>query len=414
MRLQMTLAVTAWLLVLPVQFLSAEDWPGWRGSDRTDISKETGLMKSWPEGGPKQLWTMNKAGVGYSSFAVVGDNLYTMGAYKNDVRLICLDASTGEIRWRTVMEESVLSNGWGDGPRGTPTVDGDFVYAMAGKGTLVCAKTADGEIVWKKEMKDFGGRVPNWGYSESVLVDGDKVLCTPGGRKGAILALNKKTGEEIWQSKEFTESAHYASIIVAEIDGMRQYIQLTPKKLAGLNAEDGSLMWSYDWPGQTAVIPTPIYKDGSVYIASGYGVGCAMVKVTKDSATEVYKNKVMKNHHGGVILVGDHLYGYSDGLGWVCQDFKTGEEVWSEKRALAKGAVTCADGMLYCQGERNGEIVLAEATPKGWTEKGRFTLEPQSKFRSPRGKIWTHPVVANGKLYLRDQEIISCYDIKQK
>ena len=336
-----------------------------------------------------------------------------MGAYENDARLICLDANTGDIRWRTVMTESVLENGWGDGPRGTPIVDGARVYALAGEGTLVCVNVADGELLWKKNMKDFGGRVPKWGYSESVLIDQDKVICTPGGSDGALIALNKLTGEKIWQSTDFTDGADYSSVIVAEHDGIRQYIQLTQKTLVGVGADDGKVLWTYSWPGQTAVVPTPIYHDGKVYIASGYGVGCGLVKLTKDTAEQVYENKVMKNHHGGVILVGEHLYGYSDGLGWVCQEFESGEQVWADKNSLGKGAIACADGLLYCISENGGEVVLIEASPEGWNEKGRFKLDPQSEYRSPRGKIWTHPTIANGKLYLRDQEIILCFDIKQ-
>ncbi len=401
------------LSVLSIGAARAENWPGWRGPDRTDVSQETGLLREWPEGGPKRVWLSEKCGVGYSGFAVVDDNVYTMGAYENDERLICLDAKTGDVRWRTVITDAVLENGWGDGPRGTPTVDGDRVYAMAGEGTLVCAKADSGDVVWKVNMKDFGGRVPNWGYTESVLVDGDKVICTPGGGDGTIVALNKLSGEKIWQSKDFTDRADYSSVIVAEHAGVRQYIQLTQSNLFGVAADDGRVLWTYPWPGRTAVVPTPIYRDGKVYIASGYGVGCALVELTEDSAEEVYENKVMKNHHGGVILVGDHLYGYSDGLGWICQEFETGEQVWAEKNALGKGAIACADGLLYCVSESNGEVVLIEASPEGWNEKGRFKLDPQSEYRSPRGKIWTHPTIANGKLYLRDQEIVCCFDIKQ-
>ena len=391
----------------------AENWPAWRGADRTDVSTETGLLSEWPEQGPKLDWLSKKCGVGYAGFAVVDDSVYTMGAYKNDERLVCLDAATGDIRWRTVMTEAVLENGWGDGPRGTPTVDGDFVYAMAGNGTVVCANAASGDLIWKSSMQDLGGKVPNWGYSESVLVDGDQLICTPGGADGALVALDKITGKKIWQSNDFTDQADYSSVIVAEHDGVRQYIQLTQKTLVGIAADDGRLLWSYPWPGRIAVVPTPIFRDGKVYIACGYGVGCALVKLTDGEAEEVYENKVMKNHHGGVILVGDHLYGYSDGLGWVCQNFETGEQVWAEKKAFGKGAIACADGMFYCVEEGSGEVVLIEASPQGWNEKGRFKLDPQSEYRSPRGKIWTHPTIANGKLYLRDQEIVYCFDIKK-
>ncbi|MDB4561330.1 PQQ-like beta-propeller repeat protein [bacterium] len=406
-----------WLPLVPFFVFAgnagAENWPAWRGPDRSDVSKETGLLATWPEQGPELVWLSKKSGVGYAGFAVVDENVYTMGAYKNDERLICLDAATGDVRWRMVMTESVLENGWGDGPRGTPTVDGEFIYAMAGDGTVVCAKAATGDLVWKINMQDLGGKVPNWGYTESVLVDGDRVVFTPGGADGALVAVNKLTGEKIWQSKDFTDSADYSSVIVAEHDGVRQYIQLTQKTLVGIAADDGRVLWTYPWPGRIAVVPTPIFRDGKVYIACGYGVGCGLVKITKDSAEEVYENKIMKNHHGGVILVGDHLYGYSDGLGWVCQDFETGEQVWAEKNALGKGAIACADGMLYCVDEGSGEVVLIEASPQGWNEKGRFKLDPQSEFRSPRGKIWTHPTIANGKLYLRDQEIVYCFNIKK-
>lgn len=262
-------------------------------------------------------------------------------------------------------------------------------------------------------MGDFGGRRPNWGYCESVLVDGEKVVCTPGGKQGAVLALNRNSGEKIWQSEDFTENAHYSSIIIAEHNGMRQYIQLTPAKLAGINSKDGSVIWTSDWQGRTAVIPTPIFKDGYVYITSGYGVGCKLVKLNDDNTAEdVYVNKVMKNHHGGTILIGDHVYGYSDGPGWTCQDFKSGEMVWNEKRALGKGSVTFAEGKFYCLDEGKGTLALVEASPEGWKEISRFKLTPQTEQRSPRGKIWTHPVIANGKLYLRDQEIIICYDIR--
>jgi len=183
--------------------------------------------------------------------------------------------------------------------------------------------------------------------------------------------------------------------------------------VVGIAAKDGKQLWSSDWPGKTAVIPTPIYHDSHVYVTAGYGAGCKLVKIEPgNKATTVYENKVMKNHHGGVILVGDHLYGHSDGSGWVCQDFKTGNEVWSERSKLGKGAIACADGMLYCLDEGSGTVALIEASPKGWSEHGRFKLEPQTKIRSPQGRIWTHPVISNGKLYLRDQDLIYCYDIK--
>jgi outer membrane protein assembly factor BamB len=406
------LAVLSVLLTLTVSTARAGDWPQWRGPDRTDISKETGLLKSWPDGGPKRVWLFENAGHGYSGPAIANGKFFTLGTRDGSEILLVLDANTGKELW-TAKLGKVLSNRWGDGPRGTPTVDGDRVYALSGPGDLVCANVADGKIVWQVNVTDLGGKVPGWGYCESVLVDGNQVVCTPGGSQGALVALDKMTGKLIWQSKEFTDGAHYSSIMPAEINGTRQYVQLVEKNFVGIAAKDGKLLWKSDFPkGRTAVIPTPIIKGNNVYVTAGYGAGCKMVTIgANNEVTTVYENTVMKNHHGGVILIGDHLYGHSDGYAWVCQNFITGEEVWGH-RDFRKGAIAYADGKLYCLEEGSGTLVLAEASPAGWKEHSRFTLEPQSNIRSSSGRIWTHPVIANGKLYLRDQDLIYCYDIK--
>lgn len=405
--------ILALVLVAPGTVWPAPfDWPQWRGPDRTDVSRESGLLKPWPRSGPKQSWLFRNAGSGYSSFAVAQGKLFTLGTRGQSEILLALDANTGAELW-TASVGPVLNNGYGDGPRGTPAVEGDHVWAMGGQGNLICASVADGRKKWEKSMVSLGGRQPNWGYAESVLVDGGRVICTPGGRQGTLAALDKLTGEVVWQSKEFTDDAHYASVVPAVLAGRRQYVQLTEDHVAGISAEDGKLLWQTSFPGRTAVIPTPIVHEGHVYATAGYGAGCKLVRIDPSGASVVYENRLMKNHHGGVILVGGHLYGYSDGVGWLCQDWKTGEEIWSERRALGKGAIACADGMLYCLDERSGTLVLVEASPKGWKEHGRFTLEPQSSIRSSRGGIWTHPVIANGKLYLRDQDLIYCYELKQ-
>jgi outer membrane protein assembly factor BamB len=261
-------------------------------------------------------------------------------------------------------------------------------------------------------MKSLGGHIPKWGYSESVVVDGPHVLCTPGDAKGTVAALDKLTGKVVWQSKDITEPAHYSSIVPAKINGQPQLVQRNEKSIFGLAPKDGKLLWQTEFSGRTAVIPTPIVRGNEVYVTAGYGSGSKLVRIgTDNQVTVVYENKVMKNHHGGVVLVGDLLYGYSDGPGWIAQNLKTGEEVWASK-ALGKGAVHYADGMLYCIDEGTGTVVLAEASPKGWTEHGRFKLDPQTKQRKPQGRIWTHPVVVNGKLFLRDQELLFCFDVK--
>ena len=410
-----SLAALITLTTLTQSALSAAsfDWPQWRGPDRSDVSKETGLLKTWPAEGPKRVWLFENAGNGYSGPAIVNGKFFTLGTRDGGEILLVLDANTGKELW-TAKIGPVLQNGWGVGPRGTPTVDGDRVYALSGTGNLVCVNGGDGKILWQTSMSDLGGKVPGWGYTESVLVDGNQVLCTPGGSKGAVAALDKMTGKVMWQSTEFTDPAHYSSIVPARINNTPQYVQRTEKSIVGLAVKDGKVLWKTDFPnGRTAVIPTPIVKDNEVYVSAGYGAGCKMVRIGPgNEVTVVYENKVMKNHHGGVILVGDFLYGHAD-PGWVCQNFKTGEEVWNN-RGLGKGAVGYADGMLYCLEEGSGTVVLAEASPKEWKEHGRFKLDPQTSIRSSQGKIWTHPVISNGKLYLRDQDLISCYDIKAK
>ena len=402
-------AALALLLTATAQSL---DWPQWRGPTRSDVSAETGLLKSWPPEGPRRLWVFENGGNAYSGPSIVAGKLFTMGTRDGQEILFCLDVAKGTELWNAPLGK-ILDNNWGGGPRSTPSVDGGFVYAMSGPGTLACVQVADGKVVWQRTMKELGGKTPGWGYTESVLVDGNQVVCTPGGDQGAIAALDKKTGATLWQTKDFTDGAQYPSIVKATINGEPQYIQLTMQTLVGVSPKDGAVLWRTPFPGKTAVIPTAIVKGNEVFVTAGYGAGCQLVRIDPgNQVTVVYENKLMKNHHGGVILVGDHLYGHSDGVGWLCMDWKTGAEVWSEKNKLGKGAIGCADGMLYLVEESSGNVALIEASSKGWNEKGRFKLEPQTAIRSRQGGIWTHPVIANGRLYLRDQDLIHCYAVK--
>lgn len=394
----------------------SEDWPSWRGPNRDDISTETGLLKQWPEGGPEKLWTSHDAGLGYSGFATSDGVLFTMGADgkadESNEFVIALKADTGEKIWQTNIG-NYLDNGWGGGPRSTPTISGELLVAISGKGNVVCLSVKDGTEKWRTSLTELGGSVPNWGYCESALIDGDKVLVTPGGEQGTVACFNLQSGEKIWQSTDIKEKAHYSSIIAVDHFSKRQYIQLTETKVFGLDA-DGKLLWQHDFPGRVAVIPTPIYKDGQVYVTAGYGAGCLLLNITGDNKVEkIYDNKVMKNHHGGVLLLGDYLYGHSDDNGVICQNFSTGELVWSDKKKNgSKGAVAYADGMLYCLTEGDGECSLVEATEKEFKEVSKFKLDPQTTQRNPQGRIWTHPVISNGRLYLRDQDVICCYKIK--
>jgi outer membrane protein assembly factor BamB len=397
--------------------VQAFNWPQWRGAKRDDLSPETGLLKEWPPEGPKRLWLYEKAGNGYSGPAIVNDRLFTIGTRDQQEILLCLDAVTGQERWATPLS-NILDNKWGVGPRSTPTVDGDHIYAMSGPGVLSCVQAADGKVLWKRTMAELGGKTPGWGYTESPLVDGEQVVCTPGGPQGAVAALDKKTGATLWQSKDFTDGAQYSSIVPAVINGKPQYVQRTALSIVGLSPKDGALLWKQEYPGKTAVIPTPIVKDNQVYVTAGYGVGSMSFIVQPDNTLRMVfdetssTGKVMKNHHGGVILVDGYLYGYSDGLGWTCQDWKTGALVWNEKSKLGKGAIGYADGHFYLLEETTGSVVLIDASPKGWHEDSRFKLDPQTTIRSPQGHIWTHPVICNGRLYLRDQDLIYCYAVK--
>ncbi len=433
--------------------LSADDWPQWRGPERDGISRETGLLQAWPSAGPKRVWLSRDIGLGYSAPVVAKGRLFIMGTEGGKEKLFAKEAKSGKTLWTAALG-GVLSNNWGDGPRGAATVDGDRVFALGAKGGLICANAKDGKVHWRVELvKDLGGKVPNWGYTESVLVDGGHVICTPGGKRavaavlytaaddtdtatdgvqlpngksvgdvktaavpavGTLAAIDKETGEVIWRSGDWTDGAQYTSVLPAVFNGQRQFVQLTQKTLAGVSARDGSILWRNEWRGRTAVIPTPIIDGKQVYISSGYGAGCRKITVgAGHKVTEDYINRNMKNHHGGVLLLDGHLYGYSDGRGWTCQDFETGEVVWDSKK-LGKGCVFYADNRLYCLEESSGTVVLAEAGTSGWKERGRFKIDPQTELRKSSGRIWTHPVVANGVMYLRDQELLFAFDVKAR
>src|SRR6266850_1827584 len=397
------------LISVAAPVVSAGDWPQWRGPKRDGHSADSGLLTQWPAGGPPLLWKTNGIGRGYSSVAVANGKIFTLGDGPASSFVYALDLK-GAPLWMAKLGRVGGGGGYA-GPRCTPAVSDGMVYGLGQFGDLLCVEADTGKELWRKNLrKDFSGEVGGWGYSESPLVDGEKVLCTAGGMNGAIVALDKKTGELIWRCKEFTDRAEYSSIIVEEVGGVRQYIQLTGGSVAGIGAKDGKLLWRARRRGQTATIPTPIYNDNHVYVSSGYGVGCNLFKIapgSEFSVEPVYNNTVMVNHHGGVILVGEHLYGYSDGKGWVCQEFKTGQMVWSDKK-LDKGSISYADGHFYLRSEGGrGTVVLIEASPTAYKEKGRFNQPDRSGQNS-----WPHPVIAGGKLYLRDQDLLLCYDVQ--
>ncbi len=406
-----TLGFWLFLSFTSLLFSAHEEWPQWRGPLREGISRETGLLKKWPSSGPPLAWKAEKLGEGYSGLAIANGKIFTAGDGGPSSFLHALDLN-GKSLWSAKLGKSGEHGGYA-GPRATPTVDGNRLFMLGQNGELVCYETADGKEVWRKNLAgNFNGQVGGWGYSESVLVDDANVICTPGGTKGTMLALNKETGTLVWRTTNWTDDAEYASPIIATIGGVKQYVQMTGRSVAGV-AANGKVLWRANRKGSTAIIPTPLVKDDFVYVTSGYGVGCKLFRVTMSGedfkAEEVYANKVMVNHHGGVILLGDHVYGYSDGKGWTCQNFKTGAAVWTDKK-LGKGSIAYADDHFYLRSESGkGTIVLIEAAQTGYKETGRFNQPNRSTKNS-----WPHPIIAGGRLYIRDQDVLLCYDVKAK
>lgn len=398
------------------------DWPQWRGPNRDAISTEKGLLTQWPEGGPKLLWNSQKVngaeviGKGYSSITIADGRIFTMGDVGKDGFVFALEEATGKHLWKTR-----VSSGQGDGPRCSPTVDGDRVYALSRQGILTCLSTADGKVVWQVDYrKDLGGRIMSgWDFSESPLIDGEKLLCTPGGDECAVAALNKNTGEVLWKSKIMgCGGAGYASIVTADVGGIRQYITLMGKGIVGVRATDGKLLWHYKRIANgTANIPTPIVRGDQVFCSTGYGTGAALLKLVPTEeggvdAKEVYflPGNTLQNHHGGMILLGDYIYGghgHNNGFPF-CVHMETGKFAWGPERGAGSGsaAVVYADGHLYFR-YQGGTMALVEASPDGYRLKGTFE-QPGGM-----GTAWQHPVILRGKLYLRGNNQILCYDLRQ-
>jgi outer membrane protein assembly factor BamB len=391
----------------------AYDWPQWQGPDRTAVSRESGLLKSWPKEGPHLLWKIPGLGEGFSTPSVAGGRIFTMGNRGNTEYVIALNEKDGKELWATEVGPVRANGGGYPGPRCTPAVDGNVVYALGLNGDLVCLDVAKGKERWRKNLpKDFEGSVGGWGYSESPLVDGNKLIVTPGGKKATLAALDKTNGETLWTAQvPDGDQAQYSSTIAANFGNQREYIQFMNRGVVAVSAKDGKFLWRYNKPANgTANCSTPIYSAGRVFAASGYGIGGGQVKLSRTSngvkADEVYFTKDMKNHHGGMVLVNGYLYGSNEGE-LVCLEFKTGKVMWREHRP-GKGSIAYADGRLYYRNE-GGPIILLEANPRKYVEHGRFD-QPNRSGRP----AWPHPIIANGKLYIRDQDLLLCYDVKKK
>ena len=399
------LAAAALLSVVTLH--AAADWPQWQGVDRTRISSETGLLKAWPAAGPRVVWTATRLGSGYGSMAVAGDRVFVQGTRGRDSVVIALNRVDGKEVWAKALGASQMDDR-GPGPRSTPTVDGDRLYVLTENGDLACLKT-DGTMVWQRNiLRDFRGQQLQWLISESPLVDGTDVVVSPGGPGAGIVKLDKMTGKTVWTSKELSDTAGYSSIVAADVQGVRTYLTFTADAGVGVRASDGKLMFRYaNAANRTANITTPVFSNNRVFFTSAYGTGGGLLDLTARngsvSAKEVYFTRDMKNHHGGVVLVDGYLYGFNDSI-LNCLEFATGKVMWRD-RSVGKGSVTFADGHLYLQSEDN-VVGLAEATAAGYRETGRFTI-PDKGLPS-----WAHPVPADGRLYVRNQDTLLVYDIK--
>jgi outer membrane protein assembly factor BamB len=400
------------------------DWPQFRGPNRDGLSRETGLLQTWPASGPPLAWKAGGVGEGFSSVAISGGRIYTLGDVAGTQTLTAKSATDGKTLWT-----AKVGPPWVDemgGPRSTPTVDGDAVYTLGTEGDLVVVEAATGKERWRKSLpRDFGGNVMSmWKWSESPLVDGDRVVVTPGAKAAGLVALNKKTGAEIWRTAlpdlgpKGKDGAGYSSIVIGAGGGVRQYVQLMGRGLVGVDANDGKLLWSYNKvANDVANISMPIVSGDLVFASTAYSAGASLVKISKAAhgveAREVYflDPKTLQNHHGGLVLVDGNVYaGNGQNKGFpICIEMATGKVLWGgdiRNAGTGSAAVVYADGNLIFR-YQNGTVILIEATPTGYKEKGSFQI-PDVK-----GPSWPHPVVAGGKLYLREADTLYCYDVRK-
>ncbi|MFT7640501.1 MAG: outer membrane protein assembly factor BamB [Pirellulaceae bacterium] len=411
--------------------LADTTWPQWRGPQRNGHSEETGISTDWTAKTPKLQWMSEGMGRGYASVSVADRVIYTTGNKSDGQNVIAVSAKDGSVIWSVAVTSESPQHGH-SGSRCTPSIDGDYLYVVTSAGSIACLKRKDGEQVWQRKFSEWGGKMMSgWGFSESPLVDGDTVLCTPGGKDAMMVALDKKSGKEIWASaapadfgrtvgvngKRLKPGAGYSSIVVSNAAGVKQYVQLTGQGVIGVRASDGKLLWGYgEVANGTANIPTPICSGDYVFCSSGYKTGAALLKLTKSGDSVAMDEeffleyKTFENHHGGMIQVGDYVYcGHAHNNGFpICVEMKSGKIIWGGSiRGAGSGsaAVTFVDGHLIFR-YQSGDVALIEASPKGYNLKGSFMPDYQE------GKSWAHPVVAGGYLFLREQDKLMCYDIK--
>lgn len=385
-------------------FAMATDSPSFRGPDRNGKYAEKGLMKTWPDQGPKELWDFNGLGEGYSSMAIVDDTIYTTGKTDEEGFLFAI-STAGKLKWKVSYGYETDGRGY-PGSRSTPEVDGDMLYITNGSGKVMAFKRADGGHVWTVDMSKFGGRYPRFNISESVLIDGDKVICTPGGEGAGVVALNKKTGETIWKTTGLNDKASYCSARIFDNGKVRQIITLLDQSMVGINPENGKLIWRVDYPIKYGIhAVSPVFHGNTIYVADGYKQGGRAFKLADDgkSVSDLWAEKSIDIHHGGAISLNGYVYGASSSGTWGCIDLETGKVV-ARFRDIGKGSAIYADGRLYGYDEK-GRVGLIDPDPKNFKVVSWFQIEKGS------GQHWNHPVIHKGKLYIRHGNAMMCYDI---
>ena len=410
--------------------VAAEDWLQWRGPDRANRSSETGLFKTWKESGPPLLWTAQGIGSGYATVSVKGDRIYTSGNSESSQYVSAINAADGSIVWTQPISTTLPTHGF-EGSRTTPTIDGENLYAVSSDGKIVCLAADDGSVVWQRSFDDFGGKMMGlWGYSESPLVDGDNVICTPGGRSSVVVALNKTTGEDVWKcrlpkfkssdagvsGKPLTDGAGYSSVVIAQCEGTKIYIQLVGRGLIGIDAGTGQCLWRYKKIGNpSANISTPVVSGDYVFTSTAYNTGSALLKMVKKKGRLAYEeiyflpSKKLQNKHGGMTLVDGNIYcGHGNGAGLpICVEMATGEIKWGPLRSKGQGESSCvyADGHMIVR-RADGTVNLIKATSDAYELVSSFKPEFHE------GSSWAQPVIANGRMYLREQDRLMCFQLK--
>ncbi|MCX5776343.1 MAG: PQQ-like beta-propeller repeat protein [Candidatus Firestonebacteria bacterium] len=412
MKKSMLVSILTGVLVFVSACTAAETvyWPAFNGEKHDNISMDKGLLKSWPKEGPKLLWKSNKGGKGYAAVTIADGIIFTAGDSNSKTIVTAFDMS-GKILWQA--ENGKAWTGSYPGTRSTPVYSNGMVYQISGGGRLGAFEAKTGKEVWNFDFKskELKGKAGTWGFSESVTIDGNNLICMPGGPNVLCVALDKKTGKQVWATESIKDNASYCSGIIVNHKGKNMLLTMSANYAVGIDPKDGKLMWKFEYKTSYFVhATTPVYKDGMVYITSGYGTDDKVLKLNDagTSAEELWTGKKIDNHHGGVVMLDGYIYGAGDkNKGWHCIDMKSGKELWKAE-GVGKGSVTYADGMLYCYSE-GGQVALVEASTKGYKETGNFKLASEGS-----DPFWNHPVVIGGMLFLRHESDLFVFDVKGK